>query len=190
MSSTDSRTVDPAQPHHSENGGHEMSDFSWTTVLWLLPISVLILLAFFAVCISWFLGAKDRELEEKQAMYVTTELNLLHAKESETLASYKIIDKASGRYQIPIARAMELIAQEHQNVPGREWKPITDTYMEGAAFKSPKLVKEAEAPAAGISIEETAEAKPAHEAKAGAEKVKGDGKDKTNAAKPAHERAH
>jgi hypothetical protein len=188
MSSTDSRTVDPAQPHHSENGGHEMSDFSWTTVLWLLPISVLILLVFFAVCISWFKSAKDRELDEKQAMYVATELNELHAKENEILSSYKILDKNTGRYQIPIARAMELIAQEHQNVAGKEWKPITDTYLEGAPFKSPKLSGVAEAPASGISIEETAEAKPVPHAKPAA--VHGDGKAKSGAAKPAHEKAH
>ncbi|MEO6095615.1 MAG: hypothetical protein ABIW76_08025 [Fibrobacteria bacterium] len=189
MSSTDSRTVDPAQPHHSENGGHEMSDFSWTTVLWLLPISVVVLLAFFAVCISWFLGAKDRELEEKQSMFIATELNQLHAKESEILASYKIIDKATGRYQIPIARAMELIAQEHQNVPGKEWKPITDTYLEGAPFKSQKLVNETESPEVGISIEETSAEKPAHVVKP-EPALKGDGKDKTGTAKPVHEKAH
>jgi hypothetical protein len=182
MSSTDSRTVDPAQPHHSENGGHEMSDFSWTTVLWLIPLSVVIMLVFFGVCIAWFKGAKDRELEEKQAQFVTTELNQLHAKESEILSSYKIIDKAKGRFQIPVARAMELIAQENQNKTGREWKPITDTYMEGAAFKSPKLNPD-EAPAGGISIED----EPAP-AKAEAPKVHGDGKG--NPGKPAHEKAH
>jgi hypothetical protein len=172
MSSTDTRTVDPAQPHPSENGGHEMSDFSWSTVLWLLPISILILLVFFAVCISWFKGAKDHELEVKQAAFTTTELNRLHAKESEVLSQYKVVDKDKGRFQIPIARAMELIAQEHQNAPGRKYVPITDTYLEGAAFTSPKAASKKEGPSSGISIETapdadatTKGAKPTHPTK-------------------------
>ncbi len=134
MSSTDTRTVDPAQPHHSENGGHELSDFSWTTVLWLLPISVIIMLVFFAVCIYWFKGAKDHEIAHKQAEFVPAELKAYHAQEDEILTSYKILDKDKGRIRIPIARAMELVAQEHQGKPGKEWVPITDTYLEGAAF--------------------------------------------------------
>ena len=154
MSSTDTRTVDPAMPHHSENGGHEMSDFSWTTVLWLIPISVIILVTFFWVCIAWFKGAKDSELKQKQAEYVTTELNELHAKESEILGSYKWLDKDKGRVQIPIARAMELMAQEHQNVPGKAWTPITDTYLEGAAFTAPAAAQDN-----GIKLESAAEVK-------------------------------
>lgn len=154
MSSTDTRTVDPAQPHHSENGGHEMSDFSWTTVLWLLPIAVIVLLVFFGVSIAWFKGAKDRELVEKQGAFVTTELNLLRAKENETMTRYKLLDKDKGRYQIPVARAMELIVKENQNKPGKAWTPITDTYLEGAAFKSEKIQdSDVESPAAGIQLE-------------------------------------
>jgi hypothetical protein len=176
MSTTDSRTADPTQPHPSENGGHEMSDFSWTTVLWLLPISVFILLVFFAVCISWFKGAKDHEIDEKQAMLQTTELNQLHAQENEVLSSYKWVDKEKGRVQIPIDRAMELIAKEHENASGREWKPITDTYLQGAAFAAaPAAAKES--PASGISIDEAeapkAEAKPAHAGKEKSAAAKG-----------------
>jgi hypothetical protein len=150
MSSTDTRTVDPAQPHHSENGGHEMSDFSWTTVLWLLPIAVIILVVFFGVSIAWFKGAKDRELGDKQSVFVTTELNQLHAKENETLTRYKLVDKDKGRYQIPVARAMELIVEENRNKPGKAWTPITDTYTEGAAFVVPPASKADEGD--GISI--------------------------------------
>lgn len=191
MSSTDTRTVDPAEPHHSENGGHEMSDFSWTTVLWLLPIAVIVLLVFFGVSIAWFKGAKDKELDAKQAAFVTTELNQLHAKEHEILTQYKIVDKATGRFQIPIKRAMELIVQENQDKPGKEWVPVTDTYLEGAAFKTePRPVTDVEIPATGIQVENAAvQAAPAVPAAAPAN-VHGDGKDKTNPGKSAHEKAH
>ncbi|MBW8888263.1 MAG: hypothetical protein JF616_10950 [Fibrobacteres bacterium] len=159
MSSTDTRTVDPAQPHSPAGVGHELSDFSWTTVLWLIPISVIIMLAFFAVCIFWFKGAKDHEIAHKQAQFVPSELQALHAHEDEILTSYKILDKDKGRIRIPIARAMELVAQEHQGKPGREWVPITDTYLEGAAFAAAAA---ASAPAAednGIQVENAPEVK-------------------------------
>src|SRR4051812_20554911 len=106
MSSTDTRTVDPAQPHHPEGVGHELSDFSWTTVLWLIPISVFIMLAFFAVCIYWFKGAKDHEIAYKQAEFVPAELKAYRAQEDEILTSYKVLDKDKGRYRVPVARAM------------------------------------------------------------------------------------
>lgn len=167
MSSTDTRTVDPAQPHYSATSGHELSDFSWTTVLWLIPLSVVIMLVFFAVCISWFKGAKDNEIARKQGEFVPSELQAYRAQEDEILTSYKILDKDKGRYRIPVARAMELIAQEHQGKPGREWVPITDTYLEGAAFAA------AAAPVAednGIQVGDVPEqkrgAKPAPSAKA------------------------
>lgn len=166
MSSTDTRTVDPAMPHHSANGGHEMSDFSWTTVLWLIPLSAVTLLVFFFVSIFWFKSAKDSELALKQSLYQTTELNAYRAKESEILSSYKMLDNATGRVRIPIARAMELIAKENQDKPGRDWAPLTDIYLEGAAFATP-LVKGESGPETMIESAVTggghgAAPKPAH----------------------------
>lgn len=169
MSSTDTRTVDPAQPHPSEGGGHEMSDFSWTTVLWLLPISVLVMLIFFAVSIYWFKGAKDNEIAHKQAEFVPSELQAYHAQEDEILTSYKILDKDKGRYRIPVARAMELVAQEHQGKPGREWVPITDTYLEGAAFAAAPAVGQEDN---GIQVENAPEEKRAKPASRKAGKAK------------------
>jgi hypothetical protein len=86
------------------------------------------------------------------------------------------VDKEKGRVQIPIDRAMELIAKEHENASGREWKPITDTYLQGAAFAAaPAAAKES--PASGISIDEAeapkAEAKPAHAGKEKSAAAKG-----------------
>src|SRR5687767_167554 len=114
MSGTDHRTQDPAKPHPSENMGHEMSDFSWTTVLWFLPISILILITFTLVSLYWFRGAKDAQLQAKQSMAATAELDLQHAKDNEILNGYKWLDQQKGKVRIPIQRAMELIVQENQ----------------------------------------------------------------------------
>jgi hypothetical protein len=137
MSAIDERTVDPARPHPSTNMGHEMSDFSWTTVLWLLPISVIALVAFTLVCLYWFRGAKDTHVVRKEAMFSTAELGLHRAKESEFLNQYKYLDKQAGRVRIPIQRAMELVVQESQGKGRVDWTPAADAYNEGAAFARP-----------------------------------------------------
>jgi hypothetical protein len=155
MNSSDPRTVDPAQPHHSENGGHEMSDFSFTSVMWLIPLSFIVLVSFVLICLYWFRGAKDREIAHKQSEFVPSELQAYRAQEDEILTSYKVLDKDKGRLRIPVARAMELVAQEHQGKPGREWVPITDTYLEGAAFASAQAP--AQADDNGIQVENAPE---------------------------------
>lgn len=134
MSAIDERTVDPAKPHPSSNMGHEMSDFSWTTVLWLLPISVLLLVAFTLVCLFWFRGAKTTQVIDASIQFSTDELKSHRAKEAEFLDGYKYLDKDAGRVRIPISRAMELVVQENQGKGTVDWKPITDTYLRGAAF--------------------------------------------------------
>jgi hypothetical protein len=174
MSSTDSHGGSDMS-HASGDAGYETSDFNWKGVVWSLPIAVILLITFFGVSIAWFKGAKDRELAEKQAQYQTTELNELHTREAEVLSAFKWVDKEKGRLQIPIDRAMELMAQEHMNAPGREWKPITDTYMQGAAFATLAAGPVMDAPGSGVSIEDVAPAKPKSGAKEKAGKSMAEG---------------
>ena len=122
MSAIDDRTVDPAKPHPSSNMGHEASDFSWTTVLWLLPISVIAMIAFTLVSLWWFRGAKTTHVIQKEAQVSTAELNLQRTKEAEFLNGYKVLDKEKGRIRIPIQRAMELVIAENEGKGGLEWK--------------------------------------------------------------------
>lgn len=169
MSATDSHTVDPAKPHPSGNMGHEMSDFSWTTVLWLLPFSVLLLILFTLVCLYWFRGAKTGHINEKETRFSTEELKLHRAKEGEFLNTYKLLDKDAGRVRIPIARAMELVVQESQGKGRLDWTPITDTYLRGAAFASKAAAAPAAAapaPAKAAPAPKAAAAKPSAPAKA------------------------
>lgn len=139
MSTTDDRTLDPSKSHTSPHVEHELSDFSWTRILWFLPISVLILVGFTLVCLYSFRGYKDETIVASSD-FQTTELNVLHAKENEVLSQYKFLDKDKGRIRIPIARAMALAVEEHQNLSGKEWKPITDVYLEGAPFAGMPVV--------------------------------------------------
>lgn len=135
MSSTDSRTQDPAKSHPSENMGHEMSDFSWTSVMWLIPLSVIVLATFTIGSMYLFKGAKDSELADKQAVGPDSrEIQILRAKENEVLTSYKWLDKTGGRAQIPVARAMELLVKENEGTPGLAYQPITELYTRAELF--------------------------------------------------------
>ena len=49
---------------------------------------------------------------EKVAVPVAQDLKNLHSQEAEELNNYKYLDRKTGTIQIPISRAMELIAQE------------------------------------------------------------------------------
>jgi hypothetical protein len=151
MSAIDDRTVDPAQPHPSGNMGHEMSDFSWTTVLWLLPISVIALAAFTLVCLYWFRGAKDTHMVRKEAMFSTAELSLHRAKEAEFLNEYKYLDKQAGRVRIPIQRAMDLVVRESQGKGRVDWAPAADAYNMGAAFGRPSTTALSAHPTTGVT---------------------------------------
>ena len=156
MSATDTHTVDPAMPHPSANMGHEMSDFSWTSVLWLLPISVIALVAFALVCLYWFRGAKDTVVLQQATMVNTEELDLHRAKSAEFLNQYKWLDKEKGKVRIPIQRAMDLVVEESKGSGKLDWAPITDTYIRANAF-SHAAAKEIEPqPATGVAEEDKA----------------------------------
>ncbi len=151
---------------HGDSVGHESTDFNWTLVLWSLPVGAFILLAFTYICLFFFRGYKDDELHRAQSKLETIQLNVLRAEENEVLTSYKMIDASKGLVQIPIAQAMEVVVAEHANSTGKDWKPITDIYMEGAAAASlsasmadSKMSANVEN-ASGISIEEATDSKP------------------------------
>ncbi len=153
MSSTEPRHADGVSHHSSSNEEHELSDFDWTKIIWSLPIFVAILIGFTLLCVYAYQGYLNDEYRTQQAKFQPTEINILRAAENEILSQSKIIDKAAGRYQIPIAKAMELVVAEHQNISGRDWNPIADVYLQGAPFVPAQEVAPAAEPN-GISIEE------------------------------------
>jgi hypothetical protein len=157
MSSTDPHHGSK-QTNHAQHDEHEPTDFNWTLILWSVPFAAIVLVVFTLTCLFFFRGYKDDAILAK-AGFVTTDLNRLRVSEQEVLSQYKVLDKDSGRIQIPITRAMELVVAEHQNISGKEWAPITDIYMLAAPFAMPPT--KAIAPKSnGISIEEIDAPKP------------------------------
>lgn len=61
---------------------------------------------------SLFLGFFSSEVHLKQTSGRTDELQILQAEQRAVLGEYRILDPDSGRYAIPVERAMELVIRE------------------------------------------------------------------------------
>ena len=80
---------------------------------------VLIGLAFIALLIislimidQYFTITTEQQVEEIVLRPVSVALRELRSREDEALNSYKVLDARTGIYQIPVKRAMELVADE------------------------------------------------------------------------------
>lgn len=71
-----------------------------------------------------FMMTVDQQVEEVVLKPVSAQLRDIRVKEQEVLNNYKVIDAAKGVYQIPIARAMDLVAEEaYQHSQSKDSKP-------------------------------------------------------------------
>ena len=61
---------------------------------------------------AYFDHLREQAEYEKVAVPVAQDLKNLHSQEDEELNNYKYVDRNNGTVQIPISRAMQLIAQE------------------------------------------------------------------------------
>jgi hypothetical protein len=66
---------------------------------------------------QYFTITKEKDIQEMVLKPQSVTLRDVRAREDEILGSYKLIDSAKGIYQIPIGRAMELLAQHAYNSP-------------------------------------------------------------------------
>ncbi|KAB2881034.1 hypothetical protein F9K33_02205 [bacterium] len=71
-----------------------------------------------------FTMVTENQIKEAVLKPESAPLRELRSKEREILNNYKIIDAAKGVYQIPITRAMDLVAEEaYQNAQKKDSKP-------------------------------------------------------------------
>ena len=100
------------QQPEPEAGGYEKKDVN---VVWITTIALLViaLVATFAVVLNeYFLITKERLIYENVLKPERADIRELRARETEALNSYKVLTAVSIRYQIPVSRAMELMAEE------------------------------------------------------------------------------
>jgi len=100
---------------HSSHGPGHSEDFHFRPVLFLVPISMLLLVLYVVTVGLWSSSALTNEMNKKQAEGaepMRTQLVSLRLHEDSVLTEYRWKDKENGVVQIPVARAMELMLQE------------------------------------------------------------------------------
>jgi hypothetical protein len=95
-----------------QDAGYEKQDVKpvWIFAITLLTIAFLVVAG--VILYEYFTVYKEAVVEEQVLTPQSTALRDLRAHEAEVLNSYKLLNADSGVYQIPIDRAMELVADE------------------------------------------------------------------------------
>lgn len=94
------------------SGGYEKRDVNLRNLSIITVIIVVTIVAISVGLYDYFTGVKEELLYETQMKPQSIELRELRAREAEALGSYAVIDSSAGQYQIPIERAIELVADE------------------------------------------------------------------------------
>ena len=106
-----------SQDHHDSPFGYEKRD---ANLKWILIISLsgaLFLILSIVLLDDIFVLTKEEIIFESVLRPESIPLRDLRAREDEVLHSYKKLDSAAGVYQIPIDRAMQVLADEAYRTP-------------------------------------------------------------------------
>ncbi len=96
----------------SPDSGYEKKDISANKVIFFGVISVLLLVVILVILNDFFTAATEEQKYKAVLQPESAALRDQRALEDETLNSYKLLDSAKGTYQIPIERAMKVMADE------------------------------------------------------------------------------
>jgi len=97
--------------HQQGSSGYEERDVNIGRIA-LIGIVCVILLALSLFFVDqYFIITKEKDIQEIILKPQSVTLREVRTREDEILNSYKLIDSAKGVYQIPISRAMEILAQ-------------------------------------------------------------------------------
>ncbi|MFC1729468.1 hypothetical protein ACFL6I_03935 [candidate division KSB1 bacterium] len=103
----------PTENHDTNNDyGYEKEDVDLKKILIVAGSVILILVVMLIGLYDYFLSTKEAMIYEYLLKPESAKLRDLRAREEEVLHSYKRLDPEGDLYQIPIERAMELIAEE------------------------------------------------------------------------------
>ena len=97
---------------HESDVDYERSDTNLRQIVIVGVIGFVSLIVSFVVIDDYFSIAREEQMHEVVLSVPSPELRELRIAEQESLTKYKLLNADSGRYQIPIERAMQLIAEE------------------------------------------------------------------------------
>jgi len=92
---------------------YEKSDVSIKKLFIVAGLAIVALVIILFLLDNFFLASKEEQVYDSVLKPGSTELRELRAREVETLTSYKMLDEQNGVVQIPIERAMKLLAEEN-----------------------------------------------------------------------------
>ena len=101
-----------AHPHPEHPSGYEKQDASVRNVTIIAVVGVLLLIVSAVLLDDYFVHTREQQVYELSLQPVSADLKQLRSTEEKLLNSYALIDSTTGRYRIPVYRAMELVAAE------------------------------------------------------------------------------
>jgi hypothetical protein len=98
--------------------GYETGDVNVRKIILVGLTSAIVLALILVGLYQLFIAETEKQVYESVLKPESIPLRDLRAREDETLNSYKLLDPAKQLYQIPIARAMQLLSEEtaRQNI--------------------------------------------------------------------------
>lgn len=97
----------------NQNSGYEKKDVNIPMIIGISVVSIVILVVMIVVLADIFKLHKESVVYDSVLSQESKELVELRSSQIETLNNYKIVDAEKGLYQIPIKRAMQLLAEEN-----------------------------------------------------------------------------
>ncbi len=96
----------------SRQAGYDAHEANLRPIIIIGVVSIALLIVSLVLVDQFFIATKERLVEEVVLSPESIALREQRAREEEVLNSYHVIDAGKGIYQIPIQRAMELLANE------------------------------------------------------------------------------
>jgi len=97
------------------SAGYEKRDVNVQRIVIATVVTLALVIGSILWLDTYFIQVREQMFHEA-AQYENEPLNKLREREAAQLTNYAVIDKEKGVYQIPIERAMEIIARENDNV--------------------------------------------------------------------------
>ena len=107
-----SQTHSERNQEHSTGAGYDRNEVNVKTLLWVSVAGVLFIVVSAIALNSWFILTKEDVVYTSVLKPESVSLKELRAREDQVLNSYKVLDSAKGIYQIPIDRALKVVADE------------------------------------------------------------------------------
>ncbi len=103
--------AEPVETPGGAQTGYEKKDLNVRMVLLVAVIIIIVLVIFVTWIDSLYQITREETIQTNVLAPQSDTLLNLRAHEDEVLNNYKLLDPATGKYQIPVDRAMELLAE-------------------------------------------------------------------------------